>query len=125
MQVNCRSETNLLGQKQTFNRAYQDQKEEAMLETLAQLRDGRSKRCSSWDRSGRNTDCWRIEPGETRTLADIRGAGVIRHIWFTIGADDPLYLRQAVVRIYWDGQAHPSVEVPVGDLFGIGHARVG
>jgi len=95
-----------------------------MLDNLALLREGRSKRCSSWDTTGRNADFWPIEPGETKVLADIQGAGVIRHIWFTVGAADALYLRQAVLRIYWDGQAHPSVEVPVGDFFGIGHARV-
>lgn len=96
-----------------------------MLENLALLREGRSKRCSSWDQSGGNSDAWQLEPGETKTLAQIDGAGVIRHIWFTVGADDAMYLRQAVVRMYWDGQQHPSVEVPVGDFFGIGHARVG
>ena len=95
-----------------------------MLENLAFLRDGRSRRVSSWDRTGGNADAWAIAPGETKTLAEIEGAGVIRHIWFTVGAEDRMYLRQAVVRIYWDGQEHPSVEVPVGDFFGVGHARV-
>lgn len=95
-----------------------------MLENLALLREGRSRRCSSWDTSGRNGDSWRVEAGETRVLANIEGPGVIRHIWFTIGAQDALYLRQCVVRMYWDGQPHPSVEVPVGDFFGVGHARI-
>ncbi len=96
-----------------------------MLERLATLREGRSKRVSSWDTRGRNGDAWPIDAGETKTLADIRGAGVIRHIWFTIGAPDAHYLRQAVVRMYWDDQDHPSVEAPVGDFFGVGHCRVG
>jgi hypothetical protein len=95
-----------------------------VLENLAVLRDGRSKRISSWDTSGRNRDCWTVGAGETKTLAHIKGPGVIRHIWFTIGAEDPMYLRQAVVRMYWDGQEHPSVECPVGDFFGVGHAKV-
>src|SRR5689334_21766416 len=95
-----------------------------MLDNLAQLREGRSKRCSSWDRSGRNADYWPVEAGETKVLAEIAGAGVIRHIWFTVGAPNRFYLRQAVLRMYWDGQQHPSVEVPVGDFFGIGHCRV-
>ena len=95
-----------------------------MVDNLAFLRDGRSRRASSWDRSGRNGDAWAVEPGETKVLADLSGAGVIRHIWFTVGAEDRMYLRQAVLRMYWDGQEHPSVEVPVGDFFGVGHARV-
>ncbi len=95
-----------------------------MLDDLSRLRDGRSKRVSSWDTTGGNRDAWPIEPGETKTLADITGAGVVRHLWFTVGAEDPLYLRQCVLRMYWDGQEHPSVEAPVGDFFGIGHAKV-
>lgn len=95
-----------------------------MLERLATLREGRSRRISSWDTTGRNRDCWTIEAGETRTLAEIQGAGVIRHIWFTIACEDPLYLRKCVLRMYWDGQPHPSVEAPVGDFFGVGHAKV-
>jgi hypothetical protein len=33
-----------------------------------------------------------------------------------------LYLRQVVIRMYWDGETEPSVEVPIGDFFGMGHA---
>src|SRR5919198_1319218 len=39
-------------------------------------------------------------------------------------ARDPLYLRRCVVRIYWEGEEQPSVQVPVGDFFGVGHAKV-
>ncbi|MBI3912321.1 MAG: DUF2961 domain-containing protein [Armatimonadetes bacterium] len=95
-----------------------------MLDHLSRRREGRSRRVSSWDTTGRNLDCWRVEAGETRTLADLRGAGVIRHLWFTIGAEDPLYLRQCVLRMYWDGMDRPSVETPVGDFFGVGHSKV-
>jgi hypothetical protein len=61
-----------------------------MLDHLSRLRDGRSRRVSSWDTSGRNADAWPIEAGETKLLADLTGAGVIRHIWFTVGADRAL-----------------------------------
>lgn len=96
-----------------------------MLDSLSRRRSGHSRRISSWDVTGRNRDCWVVEPGETRALADIPGAGVIRHIWFTIGSEDRLYLRKAVLRMYWDGMESPSVECPVGDFFGVGHGRVG
>ncbi|GIX06050.1 MAG: hypothetical protein KatS3mg115_0453 [Candidatus Poribacteria bacterium] len=95
-----------------------------MLDGLSKRREGRTKRVSSWDRSGRNGDAWRVEGGEEKVLADLDGAGVIRHIWFTVAAEDPLYLRQTVLRMWWDGQEHPSVEVPLGDFFGVGHAKV-
>ena len=95
-----------------------------MLDHLSRRREGTSRRISSWDVTGRNNDAWPVEPGETKTLADLKGAGVIRHLWFTISAEDPLYLRQCILRIYWDGQDQPSVETPVGDFFGVGHGKV-
>lgn len=62
-------------------------------------------------------------------MADIPGAGSINHIWMTIapagfdaGTDDD-YLRRLVLRVTWDGSDHPSVLVPLGDFFGVGHAR--
>ena len=94
-----------------------------MLDDLAKLRDGRSKRVSSFDRSGRNKDSVTIEGGATQVLADIEGAGTVRHIWFTIACEDECYLRKTVLRMYWDGMDYPSVEAPVGDFFGVGHAK--
>ncbi len=92
------------------------------LATLATLRDYRSKRVSSWDKTGGNRDRITIEPLSTATLADIKGAGCIRHIWFTIWCEDELYLRKTLLRMFWDGEENPSVEAPVGDFFGVGHA---
>lgn len=63
-----------------------------------------------------------IAPGETVTLADIAGSGTIRHIWMT-GPMAPRALRGVVIRAWWDGQDHPSLEAPVGDLFGFAHGR--
>ena len=42
---------------------------------LSIIKNSRSLRASSWDRDGRNQDSWTLEPGETRTLADITGPG--------------------------------------------------
>ncbi|MFO7637330.1 MAG: glycoside hydrolase family 172 protein [Clostridia bacterium] len=95
-------------------------------------KDFKAKRVSSYDVTGGNTDSWTIPPGETRTLADISGPGMIHHIWFTIfgrwGKEDdrpfdPLTLRNVLIRMYWDGEKEPSVECPVGDFFGLGHGR--
>lgn len=86
-------------------------------------RDFMPARESSWDKTGRNADAWRIEPGETKVLADLKGPGVISHIWFTINSPDNQYLRKLLLRMYWDGEEKPSVESPVGDFFGLGHAR--
>lgn len=90
---------------------------------LAVLREGASRRASSWDRSGGNDDRLHIQPGETALLADIQGPGCIKHIWVTIACDEPDYLRKIVLRAWWDGEEHPSVNVPIGDFFGVGHAQ--
>ncbi len=59
----------------------------------------------------------RIEPGETRVLADIEGAGAIQHFWITSAN---LRWRDLILRIYWDDQETPSVEAPLGDFFCVG-----
>ncbi|MFQ5928632.1 MAG: glycoside hydrolase family 172 protein [Acidobacteriota bacterium] len=65
----------------------------------------------------------RIQPGEMVTLCDIDGPGTIRHIWMTTRRN-PVNLRSLVIRAYWDGQEHPSIECPVGDFMGFAHGRV-
>lgn len=90
------------------------------LSGIAQIVDARSKRVSSYDRSGGNSDCIRVPKGETTVLADIAGAGVVKHIWFTISSKDPMVRRNLVLRMFWDGCEHPSVESPIGDFFGQG-----
>ncbi len=77
-------------------------------------------RASSSDPTGRNDDSRRIEPGATLTVLDVDGPGAISHIWFTIATNENYHLKKIVLRIYWDGEATPSVETPVGDFFGLG-----
>ena len=68
---------------------------------------------------GRGGDCTKLSPtvtipaGETVTLVDAEGPGVIQNIWFTgyVG-------HSFILRIYWDDQAHPSVEAPLSAFFG-------
>ena len=86
------------------------------LDRLFQLRDSKTARISSADRSGGNVDCITIAPGETRTLAEIPGAGAIRRFYVAPLAADRLRYRKVVLRMYWDGEQTPSVEVPLGDL---------
>jgi hypothetical protein len=81
---------------------------------------GKLLHVSSWDRSGGNGDLRSVEPGQTHTLVDLRGAGIIHRIWFTVAPEAPDLLRQAVLRFYWDGKDQPSIQVPLGDFFGAG-----
>src|SRR3990170_1457780 len=91
------------------------------LSGLPFLRDARRRRASSYDTTGGNRDFWLLQPGETRTLAQIDGAGCVRHIWMTLGSREDAFPRRSVLRMSWDGAATPCVEVPTGDFFGIGH----
>lgn len=101
------------------------------LRDLPRLRSHRRRRESSWDRTGGNADWFELAPGSTVTIADIAGAGSINHIWMTcavMGEREPQsvendYLRRLVLRAYWDGSDRPSILVPLGDFFGVGHAR--
>jgi hypothetical protein len=92
----------------------------ANLTDLARLKPGKTNRMSSWDTSGRNADSWHIAPGETRVLADIKGPGCITHIWMTQGN----HYREVLLRFTWDDAPAPSVVVPLGDFFCLGHSIV-
>lgn len=101
------------------------------LRDLPRLRNTLRRRVSSYDKSGGNEDRITLNPGETVEFANIEGAGSINHIWMTVApkfppgpeTKDNAYMRKLVLRVYWDGNEHPSILVPLGDFFGMGHAR--
>ena len=62
----------------------------------------------------------RLEADKKYVLAELDGPGCIRHIWMTV-RPIPLVNRRIVIRIYWDDEPEPSVEAPLGDLFGLCH----
>ena len=89
--------------------------------SLTQLKEGvKSKRIGSYDKSGGNNDrLTAIKAGEKVTIMDVKGAGVISHIWFTIAPGaDALSRNDIILRMYWDGNSFPSVESPLGSFFG-------
>jgi len=60
-----------------------------------------------------------IAPGATLTMCRLEGAGRIVRLWLTL----PLLgqraaLKDVALRMYWDGEPEPSVDVPLGDFFG-------
>lgn len=96
---------------------------ESALLHLTKIQDGvKSKRISSFDRTGGNNDRLEsIETGERRTIFEVSGAGMINHIWITIAPPPPRLSRNDIIlRIYWDGEDEPSVEAPIGPFFGQG-----
>ena len=86
----------------------------------ARLRNYKSRRSSSWDRSGGNGDAVPVAPSASATILDVKGPGVVTHIWFTIASEDEHHLKNLVLRAWWDGETTPSVEVPIGDFYGLG-----
>ena len=90
------------------------------LNDLMRAQPGTSARAST-SKPAENGDAIRLEKGETRTVAILKGPGKIAHIWLIANSMDIRYPRAVVLRIYWDGAAVPSVETPVGDFFAAGN----
>lgn len=71
---------------------------------------------------------WKISPSVDipekgkLTLAEIEGSGIIQHIWLTCPHED---WRSFILRMYWDGEEVPSIEVPLGDFFCMGWCEPG
>lgn len=73
---------------------------------------------SNWDNKS-------VKPGRTKVLMDVKGPGLITHIWMTfLGPEPHSWARngsanhqEMLLRMYWDASKRPSVEAPVGDFF--------
>ncbi|MBN1908740.1 MAG: DUF2961 domain-containing protein [Pirellulales bacterium] len=102
------------------------------LEKLTQWEEGRSMRVGSnvwiekdrYDRRNNFDRPDRIEPGETFVMADLKGPGVITHIWMTFLHEPHFWVtdgaanhQEMLLRIYYDGRKKPDIEAPVGDFF--------
>lgn len=57
--------------------------------------------------------CISIPPGQTITICDVAGEGVISHMWFGGYSG-----RGFIIRLYWDNNEFPSVEAPIPAFFG-------
>ena len=66
----------------------------------------------------------RIDPGASLTLLQADGAGRVVRVWMTMPllGQGPL-LQDVVVRAWWDGEPEPSIELPLGGLFGASFGR--
>src|SRR2546427_1440977 len=70
---------------------------------------------------------WKVRPfvkpkaGETVTIMDVNGPGVIQHIWMATDENWTGNKRACALRFYWDGESTPSIEVPMNDFFAVGH----
>jgi hypothetical protein len=109
------------------------------LADLAKPHEGRSMRATSTAKIGRdgkpdpngrpdpnsNRDNSNVAPGQRKILLDVKGPGVITHIWMTFLGPEPhpwakkgsANHQEMLLRMYWDGREKPAVEAPVGDFF--------
>ena len=95
------------------------------LSGLIHARGGRRRRISSTDPTGANKDYRPVPAGGKLVLAELEGAGIVRHLWCTVSCrKDRDWPRKVILRAWWDGQEHPSIQCPIGDFFGVGHGRV-
>jgi hypothetical protein len=85
------------------------------------LDSGKRNVANAWHAAKDLGKGWKVNPfieiksNETITIAEIEGPGAIQHIWMTPTGN----WRFSILRFYWDDEAEPSVEVPVGDFFGM------
>jgi hypothetical protein len=68
-----------------------------------------------------NADDRVIMPGETLVAADLKGPGLVAHIWITVAENEFAWPRLLRLRVYYDGAKTPSVDAPVGDFFAVGN----
>lgn len=66
----------------------------------------------------KHQDFYKVPAKSEHIIAKVDEPGVIVSLWITIGSRDKNILRKAILNMYWDGEAIPSVEVPIGDFFG-------
>ena len=70
---------------------------------------------------------WKVRPflkplaGQTVTLMDVDGPGIIQHIWMATEEKFFRNGRACILRFYWDNEETPSIEVPMTDFFAVGH----
>jgi hypothetical protein len=82
---------------------------------------GRRNQANAWYAAQDLGQGWKVNPfieikgRETFTIAEIDGSGAIQHIWMTPTGN----WRFSIIRFYWDDETTPSIEVPVGDFFGM------
>lgn len=89
---------------------------------FSQLKDFTAHRSSSnYPEPDWNDDSKHPLPGETATIADLAGPGIVTHIWTTVSGTEYGWPRLLRLRVYYDGSDIPSVDSPLGDFFAVGH----
>ena len=97
------------------------------LSNIYKRKIGTRKRASSFDITGGNDDRIYIKSGESKVIFDVHCSGLIEHIWFTqVNFGDIIEknaFRKIYFKIFFNDNEFPSVLVPLGDFFGMGHGE--
>ena len=70
-----------------------------------------------------NTYTFEVDPRANKTqvkqaietIFDVKGPGIVNHFYLTLMSRDLFVYRRAVLRMFWDDEETPSVEVPIPD----------
>lgn len=87
---------------------------------------GGGKEASALGVGRKGRGCIDLQQGSEVVLAQMKGPGIVEHIWLTVTdrtKSGDFVLRDLVLKMYWDDEETPSVEVPVGDFFCNGFGR--
>jgi len=79
--------------------------------SLATIGDGVSRRDARVDH---------LHPGHAVEVGLFEGPGVVRQMWFTTQSDDEDIYADLILRVWWDDDSEPAIEVPMGEFFGVG-----
>ncbi|MCL2665498.1 MAG: DUF2961 domain-containing protein [Defluviitaleaceae bacterium] len=85
------------------------------VENLGQIWGGPNNAAIELGQKWKVRPCIDLASGTETNLMDVSAEGRITHIWITV---DKKHFRELILRMYWDGEANPSVEAPLGDFFG-------
>jgi len=105
---------NVYGEKGKGGMAELSDRPQEAVTKIGQVWGGPNKCARDLGRKWKVRPCITLPAESTTTLMDVDGPGVIQHIWITV---DHKRTRELVLRMYWDDEETPSVEVPLCDYF--------
>jgi len=79
---------------------------------------------ASMNKGAKGHPCETLLPGETKTLIEFNGCGIVTRIWLGTDQYSPKGLRSMRLDMYWDGAKTPAVSAPAGDFFNMAHSRM-
>lgn len=80
-------------------------------------RKGNKGEAAIENKGGKGHAFERLPSGQSCTLLDKEGPGIINRIWLTVSDRSPEVLRSIRLDMYWDHEKEPAVSVPLGDFF--------